>query len=724
MKNRRRFVLLICLLAAVGGISGCGKKEAAIDEAVPTAYVPAFSLYEYESPARGYLVWLSKFLQGDRVYAVSREFDTTGGEDYLQIYDLTTGEQSERELGAAGDYFRTSRGYVKYRTNKLVIYDGNFNETDEIDLSGLSNRSESTGIGSACDGIDMDDQGHIGIISGNELVIADREGKLLFSLECPEGVSNFIKLAVTEAGDWYVFCESEAYKIQAYPVDIERQALGGRLEGIPEIYDYLFREAYSVDENGLYIVTGNELYLYDTETSDCKELFCLRDYGVTMDAYSFFGILDSGEPGIVNKLESSEEEVIKLELAVLTEIPAEQIKPRTELVLASLHEPTLEEREPIISFNKYNPDYYVTVKAYAEMDYSTEDWALARQSFVNDLIAGRGADIFLSWRGSIDLETLAEKGALADLYEFMDGDEELKREDFIPSILTAMERDGKLYTMTPMFYLLSIVGKASILDQYSQWDYEAMYDLAAKYPDAVLFPDSSPQKALQTFIFYTGDSFYDMDTGECRFDTPEFIRLLETASSLNTEYNRDTQLAALFHEDKLLLYDTYIATWYDVQKLEKGFGGEAAFVGYPGAGKNGSVISYYYQWAISGQSQNKEGAWAFVKSLFSEEYQSNVMGFPVIRQYFEAMLEEAMSDTVNMRVTVLGADIRLEPMSEEEARILRNLVYSAVLTENYDTTIYNIIMEETEAYFAGQKTAEEVAGIIQTRVQIYVDEKR
>lgn len=100
------------------------------------------------------------------------------------------------------------------------------------------------------------------------------------------------------------------------------------------------------------------------------------------------------------------------------------------------------------------------------------------------------------------------------------------------------------------------------------------------------------------------------------------------------------------------------------------------------------------------------------------------MGFPVIRQYFEAMLEEAMSETVNMRVTVLGADIRLEPMSEEEARILRNLVYSAELTENYDTTIYNIIMEETEAYFAGQKTAEEVAEIIQTRVQIYVDEKR
>ena len=39
-----------------------------------------------------------------------------------------------------------------------------------------------------------------------------------------------------------------------------------------------------------------------------------------------------------------------------------------------------------------------------------------------------------------------------------------------------------------------------------------------------------------------------------------------------------------------------------------------------------------------------------------------------------------------------------------------------------DAYIYNIITEESYAYFSGQKSAEEVAEIIQNRVQNYIDE--
>jgi hypothetical protein len=36
--------------------------------------------------------------------------------------------------------------------------------------------------------------------------------------------------------------------------------------------------------------------------------------------------------------------------------------------------------------------------------------------------------------------------------------------------------------------------------------------------------------------------------------------------------------------------------------------------------------------------------------------------------------------------------------------------------------VYSIISEEAEAYFKGQKTVDEVADIIQSRVKIYVSE--
>lgn len=41
-----------------------------------------------------------------------------------------------------------------------------------------------------------------------------------------------------------------------------------------------------------------------------------------------------------------------------------------------------------------------------------------------------------------------------------------------------------------------------------------------------------------------------------------------------------------------------------------------------------------------------------------------------------------------------------------------------------DQNIATIINEETAAFFAGQKSAEETAGIIQNRVSVYIGEIR
>ena len=42
----------------------------------------------------------------------------------------------------------------------------------------------------------------------------------------------------------------------------------------------------------------------------------------------------------------------------------------------------------------------------------------------------------------------------------------------------------------------------------------------------------------------------------------------------------------------------------------------------------------------------------------------------------------------------------------------------------YDSAIVDIILEEAAPYFANQKSAEQVADIIQSRVQIYVNENQ
>ena len=50
------------------------------------------------------------------------------------------------------------------------------------------------------------------------------------------------------------------------------------------------------------------------------------------------------------------------------------------------------------------------------------------------------------------------------------------------------------------------------------------------------------------------------------------------------------------------------------------------------------------------------------------------------------------------------------------------IIYSLNKRSYYNQNIINIVNEEAASYFEGQKSAKEVAQIIQSRVQIYVDE--
>ena len=59
-----------------------------------------------------------------------------------------------------------------------------------------------------------------------------------------------------------------------------------------------------------------------------------------------------------------------------------------------------------------------------------------------------------------------------------------------------------------------------------------------------------------------------------------------------------------------------------------------------------------------------------------------------------------------------------------QAEMLREVIASATKMMDYDTSIINIVKEEAAAYFAGQKSAEEVTNLIQSKANIYINEQK
>ena len=70
-------------------------------------------------------------------------------------------------------------------------------------------------------------------------------------------------------------------------------------------------------------------------------------------------------------------------------------------------------------------------------------------------------------------------------------------------------------------------------------------------------------------------------------------------------------------------------------------------------------------------------------------------------------------------------NFQLYAATEEDAQAVYDIIDRiSGLSNSYDEQIMSIIEEECGAYFAGQKSVDEVAGIVQSRIQTYVNESR
>ena len=242
----------------------------------------------------------------------------------------------------------------------------------------------------------------------------------------------------------------------------------------------------------------------------------------------------------------------------------------------------------------------------------------------------------------------------------------------------------------------------------------------------------------------SSEQFVNWETGECSFDSDGFVKLLEFAKQFPEEYeegmyNDDefwTESVSTYRDGKTLLEINYLGQFSDFSMTEKGtFGEEVTFIGFPAANKNGSAINYSLSFAMSSKSANKEGAWEFLRYFLSYEYQKDNYGFPTNLKRYEELKKEAMQKPYyldengnkveyDMTYYVGDVEIIIPPMTEEEVQEAEDFLFSLNQTSVYDEELLNIINEEAEAYFSGQKSAQEVSKIIQSRVKIYVNENR
>ena len=338
-------------------------------------------------------------------------------------------------------------------------------------------------------------------------------------------------------------------------------------------------------------------------------------------------------------------------------------------------------RSQIVKFNKSNPDYRIVVKDYSE--YATDDDYNAGLTKLNtEIISGNVPDILVN-------------------------------------------------------------GTELPIGQY-----------AAKLPEgATVFNKYYTQaEMLQYCIAMNAESFMNWQDGTCSFDTDEFRALLEFVKPFPAEY--DWQSDSDDYESdftrlkngKQLLYPTSLSGFSDLYYTFAALNNDIRFVGFPREdGSSGNAFNASCTLSISTTCKDKSGAWAFIRSTLSDDYQESIWNYPIVKSVFEAKAQEAMTqeyetdadgnqilddDGNPIPISNGGMSYGDEPMIElyavtqEQYDAVLALIDSTTTFVDYDQNVLDIISDEAAGYFAGSKTVEEASKLIQSRVSLYIQEQK
>lgn len=612
------------------------------------------------------------------------------------------------------------------------------------DLAEVLGQEENTYV----QNLALDGEGRIYIAMDDSVILLDQEGNSKGKVTT--GASWINGLGCGRDGKMYCSYYDDASQNNSYvltEIDFDQKAVGASYKGFPG-----GNGLYAGTEYDFLIGDSSSVYAYDLKSQKYEKLLDWLDSDINGMNANCVGQMEDGRIlAVINDWESEENGI-----ALLTKTKASEVPQRETIVIGSM---TLnsELQSAAVKFNRTNEQYRISIRTYVDWNnWSENAWSDALTKLNNDITSNNCPDI-LDLNG-LNIQQLAAKGVFEDLNPYLEGSAKLNRDDFIPNVMSAYTYDGAQISIPVNFSLRTIAGRASELGDKDGWTLDEMIAYADAHPDAQIFDYSSKDYILQTCMAFNENAFIDWSTGECKFDTPEFKSLLEFVNRFPDEYQYEDGMASAptrIQNREILLDMVYISDFNEIQLYKEIFEDDLTFIGYPTTdGSCGTGLTAYQAYAITSKSAHKDGAWEFVEGMLlpKEEDENSGRGrgrfwnLPNNMAQLQAMAEEAVKEEYvtdengeimkdengDPIVQGVGMGIGYEDgwsydyriPTQDEVDLVLALVEKArpVSNDSGDSQIQNIILEEAAAFFQGQKSVDEVTGIIQSRINIYVSE--
>jgi len=563
----------------------------------------------------------------------------------------------------------------------------------------------------------------------------DPKGKLLFEIEAEDilSITNIIKMKNNDIILSY-FGEKESgfAKLNTESKSLDKDY---KIEGL-ETGNY-YEIINGNDEYEFFVTEGVSVSGYDSKKKELVEIINFIDSDIEGSVQSPLPVSKDKIICQIYNEDSWKSGMPENTNYILKRADAETLKKVQEkqILTAAGNNVIYNLSSEVVKFNKSNDKFRVKVIDYSKFN-TEDDYNAGSRELNNDLLKGNVPDILLL-NTEMNADTYIGKKLLTDMNAFFSSDKEIKKEDYLENILNIFESDGKLYQITPTFGIRTMVGKTSEIGEKQGWNFSEFMAFVEKNKDKEVLNISGRKELLNSFLSMTIGEYVNYKEGKCNFENEDFIKLMEFVK----EYGKDQEDIDIeakdsypMNEYNALLNIVGIDRYQTLHELEKGYiGEEITFKGLPSPKGIGSAIAYEVSLAISDKSKNKEGAWEFVKVFLKEDFQDKIANtgweFPLKKSSLEKLAENTKNppkDQGYSRIepTIVIGDEPKEIGFIDDAGIekVNKLITSIDSAVNYDANISKIIEEEMEVFYKGDKTAQEVAKLIQNRVNTYINE--
>lgn len=584
---------------------------------------------------------------------------------------------------------------------------------------------------------------------GYYYVIVDSDGMLEIRLPdettvqtgvCYEHLpTNSISIANTMSGiylqinsDIYVLFNTEFRKIECAVEWIGITSVNGSVYGIGRTTtDHTVESIYCISANEIKPVAQLDLVSSPHRICGKNELVILTIEGIYVwdeaQLYRIAGLLDLGisHKEVVNITTSDDSIILLTTSGYYSILPTqseteklpssielqnerddikEEILPEAvdlELKMGYMENSYEDVSAAILAYNKTNK----TGKIDATMYRSFEEFSLA-------FVSGDIPDLICMGEDLNSMRNLASKNAFYDLSGHIDS--YFNDESYYQNILTAGAIGKSIYYICPFFQLQAFETPTSVVGDTKQFETLAELDEAFSEIEMSDYTGILKSDMLTNLLCDGIQLFIDYETNTCDFENETFYDILEFSNRFaNTQ--EDLVLTRDYRSFAMVTLSSLegLKLNYDRMETRSPYGSGITYMPMPMSQYTGLGIQGMYYIGVSATSDISTSI-NFINFLLSEEYQNTDHdGLPVninaCNMYFENEKEQT---------TYISEDF------DELKSIMIDYIKAA---DHFSSVIVspeiNIITEDAAAYFAGDKSAEDVATIIQNRVQIYLSEQ-